>query len=43
MRSYLYEGDQVNVNSVYFNSGKITVGILHNAHVCSAEEIAYID
>ncbi len=42
-RSNFCEGDQVNVSSVHLSSEKITVGILHDAHVCSAEEIAYID
>ena len=42
-RSYFCKGDQVNDSSVHFSSEKITVGILHDAHVCSTEEIAYID
>ena len=42
-RSYFCEGDQINVSSVHFSSEKITVGMLHDAHVCSREEIAYID
>ena len=42
-RSYFCEGDQVNVSSVHLSSEKITVGMLHDAHVCSVEEIAYID
>ena len=42
-RSYFCEGDQINNSSVHFSSEKITVGMLHDAHVCSLEEIAYID
>ena len=42
-RSYFCEGDQINDSSVHLSSEKITVGMLHDAHVCSREEIAYID
>ena len=42
-RSYFCEGDQINNSSVHYSSEKITVGMLHDAHVCSREEIAYID
>ena len=42
-RSYFCRGNQINDSSVHFSSEKITVGMLHNAHVCSREEIAYID
>ena len=42
-RSYFCKGDKINDSSVHFSSEKITVGMLHNAHVCSREEIAYID
>ena len=42
-RSYFCKGDQINDSSVHFSSEKITVGILHDAHVCSRDEIAYID
>ena len=42
-RSYFCKGDQINDSSVHFSSEKITVGMLHDAHVCSREEIAYID
>ena len=42
-RTYFCEGDKVNVNNVHFSSEKVTVGMLHNAHVCSSDEITLID
>ena len=42
-RSYFCKGDTVNLDNVHFSSEKITVGMLHNAHVCSNDEITRID
>ena len=43
MHGHLCKDGTVNLYNVHFSSEKITVGMLHNAHVCSSDEITQID
>ena len=42
-RPYFRTGDTINLDNIHLSSEKITVGMLHNAHVCSNDEIVRID
>ena len=42
-REYFCKGREPNLQQVHFSSGKMTIGMLHDAHVCSDEEIKTID